>query len=95
MYGMTLLLVDADDSVFESQDRAPGRSAAITSEVMGFVRLPGLAFSYARTSPTREPERELGHPRDDEAAVALLAELRGYDGSPVREQPARTIHAAD
>jgi transcriptional regulator with XRE-family HTH domain len=40
-------------------------------------------------------ERELGHSSDDEAAVALLAELRGYAGSPVRDQPARTIRAAD
>ena len=40
-------------------------------------------------------ERELGHARDAEAAAALLAELRGYAGAPARDQPARTIRAAD
>jgi transcriptional regulator with XRE-family HTH domain len=40
-------------------------------------------------------ERELGHSSDDAAAVALLAELRAYAGSPGRDQPVRTIAAAD
>jgi uncharacterized protein YndB with AHSA1/START domain/transcriptional regulator with XRE-family HTH domain len=40
-------------------------------------------------------ERELGSSRDDDAAVALLADLRGYAGTAQRQQPSATLSAGD
>ena len=40
-------------------------------------------------------ERELGALRDDATAAALLAELRGYVGSSVKERPSATLRASD
>jgi hypothetical protein len=40
-------------------------------------------------------ERELGHAKDDETAVALLTELRGYAGSSVRPRSSAPLSAAD
>ena len=40
-------------------------------------------------------ERELGHAKGDETAVALLSELRGYAGTPLRRKRQATVSAAD
>ena len=40
-------------------------------------------------------ERELGHAKDDETAVALLEELRGYAGPAVRQRSSAPLSAGD
>jgi transcriptional regulator with XRE-family HTH domain len=40
-------------------------------------------------------ERDLGQSKDDETAVALLAELRGYAGPSMNQRPPPTLSAAD
>lgn len=43
----------------------------------------------------RRAERELGHSRDDEAALKLLAELRGYAGDSLQPTPPALVSATD